>query len=113
MTEFDLQKQYDSLLALLDGFLKDDSPLSRNEDLLLTIDDILLQLKLWGNAIKAEDGTLQKITSDKHFAFLVQQMLQEILDHLPKVEAVSRNNEIATIERSLRYVTQTLRSNFC
>lgn len=113
MAEFDLQKQYDYLLAVLDELLKDESPLSRDEDLLLAIDDNLLQLKLWGNAIRAEDGTLQKITSDKHFAFSVQQMLQDILDHLPNFEGVSRKDERAIIEQSLGYVTQTLRSNFC
>lgn len=113
MAEYDLQKQYNSLLALLDELLEDESPLSRDEDLLLTIDDNLLQLKLWGNAIRAEDGTLQKIISDKHFAFSVQQMLQEILDHLRNVEGVSRNPEIARAKESLGYVTQTLRSNFC
>ena len=113
MADFDLQKQYDYLLARLDELLKDESPLSPNEDLLVAIDDNLLQLKLWGNAIRAEDGTLQKITSDENFAFSVHQMLQEILDYLPNFEGVSRNNEISTIEQNLEYATQTLGPNFC
>lgn len=111
MVEFDLQKRYDSLLALLDELLKDESPLSQDEDLLLAIDDNLLQLKLWGNAIRAQDGTLQKITSDEHFAFSVQEMLQEILDHLHNVEGMSRDDEMAIIKKRLGYVTFI--SKFC
>lgn len=95
MAEFDLQKQYNYLLARLDELLKDESPLSRNEDLLVAIDDNLLQLKLWGNAIRAEDGTLQKIASDEDFTISVGQMLQEIRD---------------TIEQNLGYAIQTLGS---
>lgn len=101
MAEFGLQTRYDLLLALLDELLKDESPLSQDEDLLLAIDDNLLQLKLWGNAIRAQDGTLQKITSDEHFAFSIQEILQEILDHLRNVEGISRDDKMATIEKSL------------
>ena len=105
MAEFDLQQQYDSLLTLFDELFKDESPLSRNEDSLLVIDDNLLQLKLWGNAIRAKDGTLQKTSLDKYFALSVQQMLQEIQDHFHYVERVSSSGELATRETELGYVT--------
>lgn len=106
IAEFDLQKHYDSLLTLFDELLKDESPLSRNEDSLLVIDDNLLQLKLWGNAIRAKDGTLQKTSLDKYFALSVQQMLQEIQDHLLHyVERVSSSGDLATRETGLGYVT--------
>lgn len=105
MADFDLQQQYDSLLTLFDELLKDESPLSQNEDSLLVIDDNLLQLKLWGNAIRAKDGTLQKTSLDKYFALSVQQMLQEIQDHLHYVERVSSSGELATRETELGYVT--------
>lgn len=111
MAEFDLQKQYDLLLALLDDLLKDESSLSQNEDWLLAIDENILQVKLWGNAIRAEDGTLQKASLDKYFASSIQQMLQEILDHLHYVEKISRKDEIVKIKPGLKYVM--LRSKLC
>lgn len=102
MAGLDLQKQYDSLLALLDELLKDESPLSQNNDWMIAIDDNLLQLKLWGKAIRANDGTLQKISFDKYFTLSVHRMLAEIRE---LVEIVSRKDELPTVMPGLRYVT--------
>jgi hypothetical protein len=105
-----LQDTYEKLLSVADDVLKDDNPLAESEQWACAIDDNLLQLKLWGEAIHIEDGSLKRVGSeDRALALLLHKILNDAMIHLENVDSLVKGAESLTSTLRQRYVENCLR----
>ncbi|KAL9119892.1 MAG: hypothetical protein Q9187_003552 [Circinaria calcarea] len=113
LSTFSLRKEYDQLLEITDGLLSDDCPLSEFEDWAIPIDDCLLRMKLWGQAIGVEQDSLEQILRDENLAFTIHEMMQDSMLQLREIELVSsKGNELMDLKfPNPRYVNDIIRSS--
>jgi hypothetical protein len=81
-----LRDTYYELLKLADALLKYNSPLADFELQACLIDDNVLRLKIWGDAIKVDNGSLERAGFDDQLGLVLRDTLNDTMERLETVE---------------------------
>jgi hypothetical protein len=75
-----LKDRYSKLIELLDSMLRDDSPISDNEQWACFLDDSILRLKIWGETIEIDNGSLERAGVDRQLGTLLREAFDDVLE---------------------------------